>query len=622
MEPSEAPSETLEEILKGSFLKFIWYVWTRVLALPAPTRTQYDIARWLEGGPRLRFTAAFRGVGKTFLTGAYIVWRLWKDPDLKIGVVSANERFASTVAAFIHTLINAEDMVTREPVPWAELKARASQKNSTMLFDVGPAKPSKDPSVWAAGITGQLTGGRSDILLFDDVEVPNNSETEGQREKLVDRVGEAAALRKPGGETIYLGTFQSMASIYRGLKAKGYAMRLWPARYPLVTKDADGLYDDIAPMLLADMAETPQLREPKYGSSLGGAPTDPQRFDEADLMEREVEWGVAGFQLQFMLDTSLTDQDKFPLKTSDLIVMDVDAEQAPLHVAYGRSPQLMLRDLDNIGFDGDRFYGPLKVSDEWKPYAGSLMEIDPSGGGTDETAYVVGRFLAGRIWVPRWGGFKGGHDEATLEALADIAVEEGVPLVRVEGNFGDGMFAKLLEPVLRRKGFKGAVEVHKVHGGKEARIVGTLQPVLKNHRLVLDTNVVRSDLAEVTNRDAKFGKFALIEYSGLYQLTHMANQRGAVRKDDRVDVLANMVAYWLESMALDDLKAVEDEKRKASHEFARLVMATQLQGSKFVPDAPRHTRGGGRATVNSRTPTVRQVRRALSSKRSGTWRRR
>src|SRR5690348_4218070 len=127
MAPQKSPEASLEDILKGSFLKFIFYVWTRVLDLPAPTRTQYDIARWLEGGPRLRFTAAFRGVGKTFLTGAYIVWRLWRDPDLKIGVVSANERFAKTVATFIHTIINATDIETGEAVPWSGLQARGNQ---------------------------------------------------------------------------------------------------------------------------------------------------------------------------------------------------------------------------------------------------------------------------------------------------------------------------------------------------------------------------------------------------------------------------------------------------------------------------------------------------------------
>jgi hypothetical protein len=612
-------TETLEDILKGSFLKFIWYVWTRVLLLPPPTRVQYDIARYLETGPRLRFIAAFRGVGKTFLTAAYIVWRLWRDPDLSIGVVSANEQFAATVASFIHTLINATDAETGEPVPWSGLKARGSQKNSTMRFDVGPAQPSKDPSVWAAGIGGQLTGGRTDILLFDDVEVPNNSETEGQREKLVDRIGEAAALRKPGTETIYLGTFQSMASIYRGLRARGYSMRMWPARYPLLGKE--GLYEDtLAPMIRKDMEERPELREPKYGSTLGGAPTDPKRFNEEDLLEREVEWQAAGFQLQFMLDTSLTDQQKFPLKTRDFIVTDIDPTQAPIHIAWGAGPKQLHRDLDNVGFDGDRFYAPVYVAEEWKPYSGSLLEIDPSGSGTDETAYALTSFLNGRVFLRKWGGFKDGHSEATMQALAAIAVDAGVALIRVEANFGDGMFSRLLETHLRQAGFKGGVEDHKVSGMKEARIVQTLQPVLQNHRLVVDRAVIEDDLTEVRSyAERKLGKFAYLEYSGLYQLTHMANQRGALRKDDRVDVLTNAVAYWLDYMALDSSKAEAQEATKAAHEFAKLVAASQIgRDGRFIPQSDQRPRGAGRA-VRSK-PSPRTLRRALRASRSATWR--
>jgi hypothetical protein len=394
-------------------------------------------------------------------------------------------------------------------------------------------------------------------------------------------------------------------------------MRLWPSRYPLKGKET--LYEFLAPLLKADMEADPALREPRFGSTLGGAPTDPARFDEADLMERETEWGQAGFQLQFMLDTSLTDQNKFPLKTQDLIVMDVDPERAPIHVACGRSPKQMLRELDNVGFDGDRFYGPMTVSEEWTPYAGSMMEIDPSGSGTDETAYAVTRFLAGRIWLSRWGGYLDGHSEETLRALAEIAVDERVPLVRVEGNFGDGMFARLLETELRRAGYKGAVEVHKVHGAKEGRIIGHLQPVLRNHRLVVDTNVVKEDLEILTKAGSKVGKFALLEYSGLYQLTHLANQRGSIRKDDRIDVLSNAAAYWLEHMALDSQKAEADEKRKQDEDFARLVAATQISGTgSFLPEDPPGRRRGAPRVTSSRSPGA--LRRAFKRRSSATWR--
>ncbi|SKB49832.1 phage terminase large subunit [Sphingopyxis flava] len=583
-------SLTAEGRLKASFTLFLIYVWVRVLRLPRPTRVQLDIADYLANGPRRRFIAAFRGVGKTFLSAAYIVWRLWNNPDAKIMVVSANERFAAKIAAFIHTIINAEDVVSLEPVPWSELKARAKQKNSTMEFDVGPAMPDKDYSVSAFGITGQITGGRADLILFDDIEVPNNSETEAMREKLVDRAAEAAAILKPDGEVVYLGTFQSMASIYRNLRSKGYGMRLWPARYP--TKDKLHLYEDtLAPLLKEDIAQDPGLMTPG-ASSLGGAPTDPARFTELDLMEREVEWGSGGFQLQFMLDTSLVDADRFPLKTRDLIIMDTARDVAPMRVAWGSAPEQLVKDMDNIGFDGDRMFRPIYKSQEWVPYTGSVLEIDPSGTGTDETAYVITKFLNGHVYVRKWGGYVDGHSDATLRALAEIAKEEEVNLIRVEANFGDGMFSRLLEPHLRKIGYIVPIEDHKVHGKKEERIIATVRPALQAHRIVMDTSLVRQDLEEARSGSHEGQGVSKAERSGLYQLTHMSAAKGALRKDDRIDVLSNALAYWAEYMGADAEEAERRAEAKATAEFEKALF-----GSAILPIHTRPThraRGRGR----------------------------
>jgi hypothetical protein len=99
----------------------------------------------------------------------------------------------------------------------------------------------------------------------------------------------------------------------------------------------------------------------------------------------------------------------------------------------------------------------------------------------------------------------------------------------------------------------------------------------------------------------------------------MANQRGALRKDDRVDVLTNAVRYWLDYMALDSSTAEAKEARKANIEFARQVMATQIgRDARFHPDPIRGTRGAGR---NLRPkPTPGNLRRALKSARTATWR--
>ena len=47
-----------------------------------------------------------------------------------------------------------------------------------------------------------------------------------------------------------------------------------------------------------------------------GEPTDPNRFSEFDLLEREANYGRSGFALQFMLDTRLSDAKRYPLKVS------------------------------------------------------------------------------------------------------------------------------------------------------------------------------------------------------------------------------------------------------------------------------------------------------------------
>lgn len=570
-------SMTSADILKASFPKFLWYVWTRVLGLPKPTRVQLDIAKFLSDGPERRFIQAFRGVGKTFLTAAFVVWRLWRNPQLKVLVVSASEKFATEIATFIKLIIEADPL-------WAELKAQPHQRSSALSFDVGPAIPDKSPSVKAVGISGQLAGSRADILISDDVEVINNSETEAMREKLAERTTEYAAILKVGGEIIYLGTPQSQESIYRQLPEKGYVVRIWPGRYPTAAKLAS-YGGHLAPMLMADIERDPALMRSDT-TDLGGQPTDPDRFSDIDLMKREVEYRRAGFLLQFMLDTSLSDADKFPLKTRDLMVSDVDKKIAPIRLAWGSGPDQVLKDLANVGFDGDRLHRPMYGSPEFSEFTGSVMYVDPSGRGKDETAYCVTKFLNGMVFIRRWGGFVDGFSPETLTRLATIAAEEEVNLICCEDNMGDGMFRRLLEPYVQRKR-PTAVEGYKVTGQKEVRILNILEPALGQHCLVIDTSVVRADLShpEATRR-------------GLYQLTHLTSQRGALRHDDRVDILAQAVKHWAEYLNADANKAEEEYRRRQDAAWDREFFKGTFVG-KVLEKPSALTRGTGRVSRRS-----------------------
>ena len=161
--------------------------------------------------------------GKSWLTSAYVVFRLLHNPRLNVLVVSASKQRADDFSTFTLRLIN-EIQVCQH------LKPREDQRNSKIAFDVGPAPASQAPSVVSKGITSQITGSRADLIIADDVESLNNSATFLMREKLLSSIAEFEAVLKPGGEVIYLGTPQTEQSIYHGLHEKGYDTRIWPAR--------------------------------------------------------------------------------------------------------------------------------------------------------------------------------------------------------------------------------------------------------------------------------------------------------------------------------------------------------------------------------------------------------
>ena len=128
---------------------------------------------------------AFRGVGKSWITSAYVVWLLYMNPQLNILVVSASKSRADDFSTFTLRLIK-EMPILEHLIPSDD------QRQSKISFDVKPAAASHAPSVKSVGITGQLAGSRADVIVADDCEVPNNSMTQGMRDRLSEAVKEAA----------------------------------------------------------------------------------------------------------------------------------------------------------------------------------------------------------------------------------------------------------------------------------------------------------------------------------------------------------------------------------------------------------------------------------------------
>ena len=524
--------------LQADFKLFLQALWGQ-LDLPEPTKAQYAIAEYLQSGPKRLQIQAFRGVGKSWITGAFVLWTLFNNPEKKIMIISASKERADNMSIFLQKLII--------ETPWlSHLQPKSDDARwSRISFDVN-CSPSQAPSVKSVGITGQLTGSRADLMILDDIEVPGNSMTEMMREKLLQLCTEAESILTPKDDSriMYLGTPQTTFTIYKKLAERNYRPLVWPARVPRKMTNYEGV---IAPELQADIDR-------------GAKPwdvTDPDRFQDDDLLEREASMGRSNFMLQFMLDTSLSDAEKFPLKNADLIVTSVNPTSAPDNIIWCSDPKNCLKELPTIGLPGDYFYSPMQLQGEWGPYTETICSVDPSGRGSDETvaAYISQR--NGVMYLHEMRAYTDGYSDNTLLDILRGCKKYDAKTLLIESNFGDGIVGELFKKHLQQTKQSIHVEETRANVRKEDRIIDTLEPVLNQHRLVVDKSVIEWDYR--SNPEAAPER--RLQYMLFYQMSRMCREKGAVRHDDRIDALSQGVKYFTDALSISAQQQIIDRRR-------------------------------------------------------------
>ncbi len=525
--------------LQEDFKLFLAALWEQ-LGLPPPTRAQFAIADYLQHGPKRLQIQAFRGVGKSWITGAFVLWTLFNDNEKKIMIISASKERADNMSIFLQKLIIETPWLNHmrpdtDDARWARIS-----------FDV-KCPPHQAPSVKSVGITGQLTGSRADLMILDDIEVPGNSLTEMMREKLLQLCTEAESILTPKDDSriMYLGTPQTTFTIYRKLAERNYRPFVWTARYPRALANYEG---KIAPQLQADIEEGAEE----------WSVTDPDRFTHEDLLEREAAMGRSNFMLQFMLDTSLSDAEKFPLKMSDLVVTAVNPTSAPDAVVWCSDPSNVLKDLPTVGLPGDYFYSPMQLQGEWGPYTETICSVDPSGRGADETTATYISQRNGFLYVHEMRAYREGYSDTTLLDILRGCKKYNATKLVIESNFGDGIVCELFRKHLQQT--KQTIDIEEVRATvrKEERIIDTLEPVMNQHRLIINKSVIDWDYN--SNSDDPPEKRLL--YMLFYQMSRMTREKFAVKHDDRLDSLAQGVKYFTDALAISAYETVKLRKQE------------------------------------------------------------
>ena len=527
-----------KKLLVNNFREFYKYIFWH-LGHPHPTRDQLYMAKYvahLVYSQEPDMLQAQRGLAKSLTVQILCAWMLLRNKNEVISVISATSGRAESFIAFVNRLFSSIPLLRHlEPT---DKKDRSSSRK----IDVAGRTINDSPSLSAFGVTSAKTGSRSSFLIYDDVEIPENSNTAQKREKLLDGVRDAANLGIAGVyRELAICTPQSGESVYNTMITEDKFKRtIIPAEYP---EDASVYEGDLAKHIVYMMKRYPKII---------GEATD-KRNNMQHLMKQKVK-GKARYKLHYMLDTTLSDAERYPLKLSDLIVMDLDPETAPVSIIYSSDRKDTLYEIKHKGFRGDFLYRPKFVSDDKrKKYEGIAMFIDPAGRGKDETAYAISAQLNGKIFLLDFGGVQGGYNEDTLKELAILASTYRVNAIVIESNFGDGSFHELMKPILKKYyvyGKSNGCEVidERASTNKEKRIIETLEPTMMQHRLIVSKQALARD------QDKRS------DYSFTYQLTHITAENNSLKHDDIVDVVEMAVSHWKESLARDDSSAVEQHR--------------------------------------------------------------
>ena len=154
--------------------------------------------------------------------------------------------------------------------------------------------------------------------------------------------------------------------------------------------------------------------------------------------------------------------------------------------------------------------------------------------------------------------YRDGYSDNTLLDILRGCKKYNVTSLVIETNFGDGIVSELFKKHLIQTKQHIHIEEVRANVRKEDRIIDSLEPVLNQHRLVVDRGVIDWDYK--SNRESAPEERLL--YMLFYQMSRMCREKGAVKHDDRLDCLAQGVKYFTDAMSISVNETLRMKKQE------------------------------------------------------------
>ena len=158
-----------------------------------------------------------RGHLKSHMVATWCAWIILRHPEVTILYISATAELAETQLFAIQNILASDVFIKFFPEyinPQEGLRERWSQRKMSVDHPARREQAIRDPTIATAGLTTNTTGWHADIVVADDLVIPENAYTEEGRESVVKKASQFTSIRNAGGFTMACGTRYFPTDIY------------------------------------------------------------------------------------------------------------------------------------------------------------------------------------------------------------------------------------------------------------------------------------------------------------------------------------------------------------------------------------------------------------------------
>lgn len=187
---------------------------------------------WVELFENYKYVSllAPRGHGKSHIVAAYIIWRIVRDPNIRVLTITINQDKANEMMMLVKSQLESNERLTelfgpqRSFTDWSSSTFRVQRAGKTGIAH-------KEPTFTVLGVTASMVGGHYDIIILDDITDQNNSRTPGRRKTLENLYNMTVTpMLEPEGQIISIGTKWHEHDIHWYLASlKNYKTKIYKA---------------------------------------------------------------------------------------------------------------------------------------------------------------------------------------------------------------------------------------------------------------------------------------------------------------------------------------------------------------------------------------------------------